>query len=108
VSDQKVCSVKEQVITGLREVKERVQRARSLVVAEAPCHQVLRETVAAQNLLADLQAALLYDRLLHCLSYIEGTEPRATESSRHGILRLFAVTGKLPVKIEEVEGLLQS
>jgi len=108
VSSQKARPVKGQVITALREVKERVRQARELVMAEAPCCQVLHETVAAQKLLADLQAALLYDRLLHCLSYIEGAEPRSAESNRHAILKLFAVTGKLPVRIEEVEGLLQS
>ncbi len=88
--------VKEQVITGLGEIRERVRRARELVIAEAPCHQVLCETSAAQELLSDLQAVLLYNRLLHCLCSIEGKDVQATETSRQTILDMFATAGRLP------------
>jgi len=94
---QQACSVKEQVITGLGEAKDRVRQARELIVAEAPCQQILYETSAAQNLLTDLQVTLLYDRLQYCLSYIKEHDPQTTEASRQTILDLFAISGRLPV-----------
>jgi len=95
MNGQPGCSVKDQVITGLEEARERVRRARELVEEEAPCRQILRETSAAQELLSDLQATLLCDRLLHCLSYIEEKDSPMTETSRQTILDMFATAGKL-------------
>lgn len=95
--------VKGQVLTGLEEVKDRVRQARELVIAEAPCHQILHETSAAQELLSDLQATLLYDRLLHCLFYIEEQDPQTTETSRQTILELFAIAGRLPIPPPRLE-----
>ncbi len=101
MNGQPVCSVKDQVIAGLKESRERVRRARELVEVEAPCQQILHETSAAQELLSDLQARLLYDRLRHCLFYIEGKDTQTTETSRQTILDLFAIAGRLPVPSSE-------
>jgi len=103
MNGQPVCSVKDQVITGLKESGEHVRRARELVEAEAPCRQILHETSAAQALLSNLQATLLYDRLLHCLLYIEGKETQTTKTNRQTILDMFAMAGRLPIPLSRKE-----
>lgn len=88
--------VKSQILAGLEEIEADIRHVQRLVVEDAPCCEVLRETAGVQIVLSRLERALLLCELRECLLQLCDCTPEASTALLEEILEIFSATAQLP------------
>ncbi|MFQ5858799.1 MAG: metal-sensing transcriptional repressor [Anaerolineae bacterium] len=96
--------VHHQVLSDLEQVEARIRHIQQLVLEDAPCCEVLRESAAVQDVMARLERALLLSELRECLLQIRHCTPEVSPALLDELLEIFSAVATLPAlrRVEEI------